>query len=82
MNERILKLADQAGWDISEIMKIQNAAKMQKFAELIVQECMNLVDNIDPKEAIRGLEDCPTYTIVATAFDNYLESVRQHFGVE
>ena len=28
-----------------EIMKIQNAQKMQKFAELIVQECIHTVES-------------------------------------
>lgn len=47
MNQRILELAQQAGWDISEIMKMQNAQKMSKFAQLIVAECARAVNLIE-----------------------------------
>jgi hypothetical protein len=38
MNERILKLAEQAGWDRYEALDERN----QKFAELIVRECASI----------------------------------------
>lgn len=66
MNERILEIAQQAGWDISEIMKMQNAHRMFKFAQLIVQECMNLNSTI-------LCEDDPDYV-------NYIYA--EHFGIE
>jgi 2,4-dienoyl-CoA reductase-like NADH-dependent reductase (Old Yellow Enzyme family) len=66
MNERIYDLAQKSGWDISEIMNIQNAQKMQMFAELIVEECLDIVG--------AGGEFCSRPKL--------LEKIREHFGVE
>jgi len=66
MNERILNLAQQAGWDISEIMKIQNAEKMQRFAELLVEEMYDFI--MEESASDNGIPD--------------LGKVKQHFGVE
>ena len=84
MNERLKELAEQAGASYYNTYTgpLLSPKDIEKFAELIVLECMNLVDDIDPKEAVRGLEEVPPYTVVATVLDNYLEMVRQHFGVE
>ena len=93
MNKSIEELAKQAGimltpWYRDEpprdvtLVHMDSSIQLEKFAELIVKECMNIVDDIDPKEAVRGLEDIMPYTVVATVLDNYLETVKQHFGVE
>ena len=67
MNLRIQQLAEQAGWDISEIMKIQNATKMKKFAELIVQECGVALSPMLRDMISRG---------------QAVELIKKHFGVE
>ena len=72
MNERILKFAEAAGWDIAEIMKIQNAQKMQKFAELIVQECVQTLRNRYMGDNNR--EDMEVRRCI--------EDVKEHFGVK
>ena len=58
MNERIKQLAEQAGFTV-ENGHIQSLAYKQteKFAELIVQECANVIhDRIGPKSALDILE--------------------------
>jgi 5,10-methylenetetrahydrofolate reductase len=72
VNERILKFAEAAGWDIAEIMKIQNAQKMQKFAELIVQECVQTLRNRYMGDNNR--EDMEVRRCI--------EDVKEHFGVK
>ena len=63
MNERIKLLAEQAGWD-NHHSKFDT--RIEKFAELIVAECLNLVD--------RGGEFVSRPKLV--------ERIKEHFGVE
>ena len=72
MNERIQKLAEQAGivfWEISGDVdwRQANRENLEKFAELIVRECAEVADNAD---AIR-----PKWRSIG-------KWVREHFGVE
>ena len=76
MNKRIKEFAEQAGWDISEIMKIQNAIKMQKFAELIVKECATLADDFGVHLA--GYRDTEGRDLCYAVRD----TIKQHFGVK
>ena len=82
MNERILKLAVEAGlyvdlygkpWPKSMSAEECNAA-YQKFAELIVQECLAQVDLVDDM-----LEDEPAQTAAAAWVGL---AIAKHFGVE
>jgi len=53
MNERIEKLAEQAGFDVYG----WNENELQKFAELIVRECASVVSQkTGPKSALNVLE--------------------------
>lgn len=80
MNERIRELAEQSEvwanqfeehWgdspDTYELFK-------QKFAELIVRECMDIVDNADMTE----LEGPDPEDVLYVA----CKQIREHFGVE
>jgi len=74
MNERIRELAEQAGihfgrsatLDGSNIARFVTTSDMEKFAELIVQECAQVLWNIDSGEL----------------HDEYVESLKKHFGIE
>ena len=47
MNTNIAKLANQSGFDIDSTGKFGNYSemyKLEKFAELIVRECIDIVD--------------------------------------
>jgi len=72
MNERIRELAEQAFFDDttsqpSSKMYIFSELKMQKFAELIVRECIDIVD-----DAVLHREPASTY----------VGKIQKHFGVE
>ena len=71
MNERIRELAKEAG-----LIQYDTDGKMEdveKFAELIVRECVNqcdlLLDHKISSEWARGTHDCS-------------RAIRKHFGVE
>ena len=72
MNKRLRQLAEEAFFDESTNGPVQKMymfgeLKMQKFAELIVQECAGVVaDAVDQRE--------PAST--------YVGKIKQHFGVE
>ena len=83
MNERIKELLLKAGWDRYEALDERN----QKFAELIVRECLSIVDSNNPRP--------PGTTIMySLAKDEYFDTgwqvavetksnqIKQHFGVE
>ncbi len=63
MNERIRELADQA--DI--VWLLEYHSKLEKFAQLIVQECAQVVS-----DAVDHCEPASTYA----------DKIKQHFGVE
>ena len=80
MNERIKELAEQADayakteyekWtptpDFSGVPNIRSIYN-QKFAELIVRECVSIVNSLEQYE---GRGDCST-----------AEYIKEHFGVE
>jgi nucleoside 2-deoxyribosyltransferase len=50
MNQRIEELAQQAGfkvnWHNADVQAIK-MARLEKFAELIVRECLNNIENCD-----------------------------------
>ena len=81
MNERIRQLAEQARikdhWSMDERRYLTNYLDENKFAELIVQECMNIVSNqttLDTNEDFReGFNHGLKYAWI---------DIRKHFGVE
>ena len=71
MNERIRELAEQAGISLSQkdysYYWVESAEDIEKFAELIVRECINIVnDAVDHRE--------PAST--------YVGKIKEHLGVE
>lgn len=79
MNERIKLLAEQAGWGKGETQDDCMACSTfdpEKFAELIVQECISMADKESERYSNLDQEYC------SMAMDNYRELVRKHFGVE
>jgi hypothetical protein len=65
MNERIKELAEQAGWMMGDEVEGFNT-RLEKFVELIVQECANVADE---NYIHRGSRTCGL-------------AIRLHFGVE
>ena len=74
MNQRIDELLKQTGTDVSgKWVGIDNA---KKFAELIVQECVGIVEGMEPgyKDYRDQIEDAFRRDCVA--------EIKQYFGVE
>ena len=73
MNKRILKLFNEAGFHQPEMERLGIEEKFEKFAELIVRECVQVVDDMaDPEDSERYF----------WAIQNVSEKIKQHFGVE
>ena len=79
MNEQIKQLAEKAGFNVDfEPSDDENDRSYQvvennfaeKFAELIVKECANFVENIFDDDG--GHAPC----------EDYAKGIKQHFGVE
>ena len=69
MNEQIRGLAEQAGWD-NHHSKFDT--RIEKFAELIVKECVAICQDTDGEDNINarsGRQDCAV-------------EIKEHFGVE
>jgi len=86
MNERIRELAEQAFFDESTSrpstkMYTFSEHKMEKFAELIVQECVNRITSYDlvPGHSAKW-EDI--YDIHTRLLQDLGEELKEHFGVE
>ena len=79
MNERIKELAEQAGLRFTQLMSNPmvpvvdgKETDLEKFAELIVRECVAICQDIDGEDntdARSGRQDCAV-------------EIREHFGVE
>ena len=82
MNERIRELAEQAiiVLDNHNLIEEEELKKMyipdcfsEKFAELIVQECMDLLEDFTNDIYLGGIE----YVVVGAS-----ETLQEHFGIE
>jgi hypothetical protein len=79
MNKRIKQLAKQAYEDViknTPSFLVTKELYEQKFAELIVEECISMADKESERYSNLDQEYC------SMAMDNYRELVRKHFGVE
>lgn len=75
MNKRILKLVNEAGFHQPEMERLGIEDKFQKFAELIVEECMWKI--MQRKE-----EAIDNDWHVDEAMSAALSDISEHFGVE
>ena len=70
MNDRILELANKANEDVGFTFKMEDARKihelMEKFAELIVRKCTNML----PADTVRNEDGVHMFYVI-----------REHFGV-
>ena len=65
MNERIRELAEQAGYS-KDYLEIGLPSNMEKFAKLIIQDCIE----INKQE------------LAFNAFERLMNKYKEHFGVE
>ena len=80
MNERIKELAIEAGYDWAWDTQIDFGHKeMEKFAELIVRECVDvLIENGDKQFTIRTVEP-ESHNKTSDWMEGYEEAVK-HYG--
>jgi hypothetical protein len=81
MNERIRELAEQAGLlpkEIGPVVETRHMKKkeqdLEKFAELIVRECVGVCESMQLIGPYKEVQD-------ATLKDAVMQ-IKQHFGVE
>ena len=86
MNERIKELAEQANINIDSfqfsgtpIKHIVDEPSLEKFAELIVRECVAQIE-IEKGNPYRNMGDQNGYGIGACV--ESIRRIREHFGVE
>ena len=79
MNERIKELAEQAGYkDLPTVRLAFQGFNKEKFAELIVRECVNRIE----QNRSSG-ENTDSWTITRDmAFHQMKEDLKKHFRVE
>lgn len=79
MNERILELADKAGADIwDDQASAGSHFNIEKFAELIIQECLVAINNTNLHHAHTSFD----YNLVTATVTKSKKAVQEHFGVE
>ena len=78
MNERIRQLADEAGLRFTQLMSNPmvpvvdgKETDLKKFAELIVQECIDIIAPYSVRMSRPGEE-----------YLHPIQEIKQHFGVE
>ena len=90
MNERIQQLADEAGLRFTQLMSNPmvpvvdgRETDLAKFAQLIVQECMNQVREqyLPVLEDELMMKDTHWDGYVQCGVDSYV-AIKEHFGVE
>jgi hypothetical protein len=73
MNERIRELATEVGISVDYLTNTKQIVLIEKFAELIVRECISVVD-----DAERGGSN----EIWDNAVKFIRKDIKEHFGVE
>ena len=83
MNERIIELADEAVENISSGPWNISDEFCKKFAELIVQECINEIAYIGKANEVFGdRTDRGGLNHILWTTETAIEKIKQHFGVE
>ena len=88
MNERILELAEQAGYKPLPGFDFANSLEetyLKKFAELIVKECMDIADG--QKKYVEDMKvfnehDATWNKARIQQSQQIVDKIKQHFGVE
>jgi hypothetical protein len=84
MNDRIRELAEQSGVVMRGTFgKPMNIDELEKFAELIVKECVNEIAYIGKANEVFGdRTDKGGLNHILWTTETAIEKIKQHFGVE
>ena len=82
MNDRIKEFMAQAGFDPAAIKRMGVMPQAEKFAELIVRECLGIVEKNKPDEYQR--KEFPTDFLEGWENNSevIVEDLMLHFGIE
>lgn len=77
MNERIKELAAKAGFGPTNDPHVRQSFDVNLFAELIVKECITVVENTDKTQAYT------TYDLaqIEGTMNKCVKNIKEHFGV-
>ena len=79
MNEKIEKLAEQCGIIGGDIYE-DRVVDYEKFAELIVRECVELGKELQTQDVINGSEDYKSGREMG--IEVFMNQIKKNFGVE
>ena len=91
MNNKILELAEQAGFGVENgsilaetiSTDIEITAELEKFAELIVRECFKIVDDYGIEQAGIAEENyCGEQLYVSMKITDSAYKIKEHFGIK
>ena len=85
MNERIKQLAEQAGSTHKQNLGVYQffTDELEKFAQLIVKECINEIAYIGKANEVFGdRTDRGGLNHILWTTETAIEKIKQHFGVE
>jgi hypothetical protein len=83
MNERIKELAEQAGMYDFVLEAMGIGEEFEKFAELIVAECINEIAYIGKANEVFGdRTDKGGLNHILWTTETAIEKIKEHFGVE
>jgi tRNA(Ile)-lysidine synthase TilS/MesJ len=87
MKKQLLKLFNEAGFHRPEIERLSVEHKFEKFAELIVAECMSMCEETQAgyfkhRKAADDFQDKNIYAEGEAACDVIKYKMKKHFGVE
>ena len=83
MNERIKLLADKAGMNIVDDKFSTYGKFAEKFAQLIVRECINEIAYIGKANEVFGdRTDRGGLNHILWTTETAIEKIKEHFGVE
>lgn len=79
MNERIKELAEQSGFRSNpDIYDRNQSFDIEKFAELIVKECLLAIDNTNTHHAYTTFDK----DLIDATIKKSKKAVKEHFGVK
>ena len=76
MNKQIKELATKSGfWTTEKFCEGETAKYLEKFAEMIIKDCINVVECTPMKQG-------KSWTYVEDCIAEACEDIREHFGIE
>ena len=83
MNERIRELMAEVGMSVDYLTNTKQIVLIEKFAELIVEECINEIAYIGKANEVFGdRTDRGGLNHILWTTETAIEKIREHFGVE